>query len=176
MEHVGIGIDMEGLTAYGEKLDARGGSTAALSCTGGADLQSQFPQAAGEILLKSWGFPPAKDQNQLLHQCRCAGKLKGKHPRYRGYFGVRCKLKSTYVDGLLKVVGSDRRIHTSFQQTLTRTGRISSTEPNMQNIPIHPIGQRAAPLLYVKTRHLLLDADYSQIELRMLAHIAGTKT
>ena len=83
------------------------------------------------------------------------------------------KLKSTYCDGLLKVIGPDGRIHSSFNQTETRTGRISSTEPNLQNIPVRtPIG-RELRKFFAAEHGLLVDADYSQIELRVLAHVAN---
>ena len=90
--------------------------------------------------------------------------------KYRQY----TKLNSTYVDGLLKTIASDGRIHTCFKQTETRTGRISSTEPNMQNIPVRTeLGSRMRKFFIADDNKVLLDADYSQIELRVMAHLCG---
>jgi len=87
------------------------------------------------------------------------------------------KLKSTYCDGLLKVVAADGRIHTSFNQTETRTGRISSTEPNLQNIPVRTdLGRELRRFFVAREGWVLVDADYSQIELRVLAHVANDAT
>ena len=84
------------------------------------------------------------------------------------------KLKSTYVDGLTKVIAADGRIHTSFQNTVTATGRLSSTEPNLQNIPVRTeLGAELRKMFVAPAGRVLVDADYSQIELRLLAHIAG---
>ena len=86
------------------------------------------------------------------------------------------KLKSTYCDGLLKVVGPDGRIHSSFNQTETRTGRISSTEPNLQNIPVRTeLGRELRRFFVAREGWVLVDADYSQIELRVLAHVANDR-
>jgi len=105
--------------------------------------------------------------------------LKDKHPivakilEYRSY----TKLKSTYVDGFMKLIGEDGRIHSSFNQTETRTGRISSAEPNMQNIPVRTeLGSNLRKFFKARPGYLLVDADYSQIELRVLAHVADDKT
>ena len=84
------------------------------------------------------------------------------------------KLKSTYADGLLKVISPDGRIHTSFQMTVTATGRLSSTEPNLQNIPVRKeLGSEIRKMFVAPPGKVLVDADYSQIELRLLAHISG---
>ncbi|MCD8047469.1 MAG: DNA polymerase, partial [Clostridiales bacterium] len=98
------------------------------------------------------------------------------HPIIRQILGYRqlTKLKSTYVDGLTKVIGPDGRIHTSFQNTVTATGRLSSVEPNLQNIPVRtPLGAEMRKMFMAAPGNVLVDADYSQIELRLLAHIAG---
>ena len=102
--------------------------------------------------------------------------LRGKHEIINAILEYRkvAKLKSTYVDGLLKVVGRDGRIHSHFNQTDTRTGRLSSTEPNLQNIPVRTeLGSRLRAFFRAKDGYTLVDADYSQIELRVLAHISG---
>ena len=103
-------------------------------------------------------------------------KLRGAHPivgevlEYRQY----AKLKSTYVDGLLKVISPDGRVRTSFQMTVTATGRLSSTEPNLQNIPTRTeLGSELRRMFVAGPGQILVDADYSQIELRLLAHISG---
>ena len=101
--------------------------------------------------------------------------LLGKDPVIQDILDYRSytKLKSTYVEGLLKVVREDGRIHSRFNQTETRTGRISSTEPNMQNIPVRtPLGSELRKFFVARPGYTLVDADYSQIELRVLAHMA----
>jgi DNA polymerase-1 len=102
--------------------------------------------------------------------------LAGKHPIIGLIKDYRelTKLKSTYADGLLKVIGPDGRIHTHFQMTVTATGRLSSTEPNLQNIPVRKeMGGELRKMFVAGDGNILVDADYSQIELRLLAHIAG---
>ena len=105
--------------------------------------------------------------------------LKDKHPIVPLILDYRTvtKLKSTYVDGFMKLIGEDGRIHSSFNQTETRTGRISSTEPNMQNIPVRTeLGSNLRKFFKARPGYLLVDADYSQIELRVLSHVADDKT
>ena len=105
-------------------------------------------------------------------------KLRDKHPIVEAVLDYRqlAKLKSTYVDGLTKVIAADGRIHTSFQNTVTATGRLSSTEPNLQNIPVRTeLGAELRKMFVAPAGRVLVDADYSQIELRLLAHIAGDK-
>jgi DNA polymerase-1 len=92
------------------------------------------------------------------------------------YYRMLQKLKGTYTDGLLKVISGDGRIHTTFKQTQTLTGRLSSVEPNLQNIPVRQEWARNCAILYRKEGCVLIDADYSQIELRVLAHISGDDT
>ena len=102
-------------------------------------------------------------------------KLKDKHPIIPAIMDYRMltKLKSTYADGLMKVIESDGRIRTTFQNLVTATGRLSSTEPNLQNIPVRSdLGAEIRKMFIPKPGHVLVDADYSQIELRVLAHIA----
>ena len=103
-------------------------------------------------------------------------KLRDKHPIIGEILEYRMltKLKSTYADGLLKVIAPDRRIHTNFQMTVTATGRLSSTEPNLQNIPVRrKLGAQIRKMFVASPGKVLVDADYSQIELRLLAHISG---
>ena len=180
MEHTGIGIDVEGLTAYGEKLDAEIQKYSnSVFEQAGETFNLNSPKQLGEILFDKLGLPTGKKtKTGYSTSADVLENLKGKHPIIEDILEYRKvqKLKSTYVDGLLKGVGADGRIHTSFQQTLTRTGRISSTEPNMQNIPIRTaLGSELRRFFVAGPNTLLLDADYSQIELRVLAHIAGDK-
>ena len=104
--------------------------------------------------------------------------LENKHPAVRDILEYRTlsKLRSTYCDGLLKVIGEDGRIRSTLNQTETRTGRISSTEPNLQNIPVRsPLGREMRKFFVARDGYVLVDADYSQIELRVLAHISGDR-
>ncbi len=106
-------------------------------------------------------------------------KLRGKHPIIDEVLDYRMltKLKSTYADGLLKEISADGRIHTNFQMTVTATGRLSSTEPNLQNIPVRrELGAQIRNMFVASPGKVLVDADYSQIELRLLAHIADDET
>ena len=106
-------------------------------------------------------------------------KLKGKHPIIEAILDYRAmtKLKSTYADGLVKQIADDGRIHTTFQNMVTATGRLSSTDPNLQNIPIRTeLGSEIRRMFVPSDGCVFVDADYSQIELRVLAHIADDKT
>ena len=134
-------------------------------------------QQLGNILFDKLGLPPVKKtKTGWSTNAEVLEKLKGRHAiidtilEYRQY----AKLKSTYVDGLSKVIASDGRIHTCFQNTVTATGRLSSTEPNLQNIPVRTeLGAELRKMFVAPAGWVLVDADYSQIELRLLAHIAG---
>jgi len=180
MEHVGIGIDVEGLKAYGQRLDAEIEKYSnRIYRQAGEVFNLNSPKQLGEILFEKLGLPTGKKtKTGYSTNADVLEGLRGKHPIIEDILEYRKvqKLKSTYVDGLLKEVGADGRIHTSFQQTLTRTGRISSTEPNLQNIPIRTeLGSELRRFFVARPGTVLLDADYSQIELRVLAHIAQDK-
>ncbi len=179
MEHAGFRVDVAALTCFGETL------TAALekleqriySYAGKFNINS--PKQLGEILFERLGLPAyKKTKTGYSTNAEVLDKLRGAHPivgevlEYRQY----AKLKSTYVDGLLKVISDDTRVRTSFQMTVTATGRLSSTEPNLQNIPTRTeLGSELRRMFTAGPGMVLVDADYSQIELRLLAHISGDK-
>ena len=134
----------------------------------------------GELLFDKLGLPPVKKtKTGYSTNAEVLEKLKSKHPIIPAIMDYRIltKLKSTYADGLMKQIGEDGRIHTTFQNLVTATGRLSSTEPNLQNIPVRTdLGSEIRKMFVPKAGHVLVDADYSQIELRVLAHIADDKT
>ena len=134
-------------------------------------------QQFGKILFDKLGLPPVKKtKTGYSTNAEVLEKLRDKHPIVEAVLDYRqlAKLKSTYVDGLTKVIAVDGRIHTSFQNTVTATGRLSSTEPNLQNIPVRTeLGAELRKMFVAPAGKMLVDADYSQIELRLLAHIAG---
>ena len=142
----------------------------------GYEFNINSPKQLGEALFEKLGLPHGKKTKSgwstsadVLESLRPMNPVVDEILRYR----TVAKLKSTYCDGLLKVIGPDGRIHSSFNQTETRTGRISSTEPNLQNIPVRtPIG-RELRKFFAAESGVLVDADYSQIELRVLAHVAN---
>ncbi len=180
MELVGFGIDADGIKKYGiileEKINAYKQQIYDLA---GCEFNINSPKQLGEILFVKLGLPAGKKtKTGYSTNADVLEGLKYSHPiiepviEYRGL----CKLKSTYCDGLLKVVSDDGRIHSSFNQTETRTGRISSTEPNLQNIPVRTeVGKEFRKFFIAKDGCMLVDADYSQIELRVLAHISNDK-
>ena len=131
------------------------------------------------VLFDKLGLPTKKeDQKRIFHQRRGTESLRGYHPFVEILLEYRklSKLNSTYVTGLLKVIAPDGRVRSTFNQTETRTGRISSTEPNMQNIPIRTeLGSQMRKFFIANDGYTLLDADYSQIELQILAHISQDK-
>lgn len=143
----------------------------------GEQFNINSPKQMGEILFNKLMLPAKKKtKSGYSTNAEVLEGLKNEHPIIADILEYRklMKLKSTYVDGLLKVVGKDGRVHSNFKQTETRTGRISSTEPNMQNIPVRTeLGSNLRKFFHAKDGCKLLDADYSQIELRVLAHIAN---
>ena len=134
----------------------------------------------GEILFEKLMLPSGKKtKTGWSTNADVLDKLRGKHEIIEKILEYRqlTKLKSTYTDGLVKVIKSDGRIHTSFQMTVTATGRLSSTEPNLQNIPVRTeLGAELRKMFIASHGNVLVDADYSQIELRLLAHISGDET
>ncbi|MFV0402120.1 MAG: DNA polymerase I [Oscillospiraceae bacterium] len=180
MEHAGIAVDTDGIRTYGERIEEdllRAQDN--IYKLAGEEFNINSPKQLGVILFEKLGLPTGKKtKTGYSTNVDVLEGLRDKHEIVAEILEFRklSKLKSTYVDGLLAVVGEDGRIHTTFQQTLTRTGRISSTEPNLQNIPIRTeLGSELRRYFVAKEGSLLLDADYSQIELRVLADIADDK-
>ena len=178
MERRGICIDRETLTAFGQMLSRRiGDCEAVIYGFAGGKFNILSPKQLGTVLFETLGLPPVKKtKTGYSTNVEVLEKLKGKHPIVPAIMDYRMltKLKSTYADGLLKELKSDGRIHTTFQNLITATGRLSSTEPNLQNIPVRTdLGAEIRKMFIPKPGCVLVDADYSQIELRVLAHIAG---
>lgn len=180
MEDVGFGVDAEGIRAFGITLQMEINEVQAQIIEEvGYEFNINSPKQLGEALFGKLGLPHGKKtKTGYSTNVDVLEKLRYDHPvvervlRYR----TLTKLKSTYCDGLLKVIGEDGRIHSSFNQTETRTGRISSTEPNLQNIPVRTeLGRELRRFFTARPGWVLVDADYSQIELRVLAHVANDK-
>jgi len=177
MECLGIDIDRQQLIAFGEMLTTRIDECEKLIYSyseGPFNINST--KQLGELLFDKLGLPPVKKtKTGYSTNADVLEKLKGKHPIIPAIMDYRMltKLKSTYAEGLLKQIGGDGRIHTTFQNLVTATGRLSSTEPNLQNIPVRTdLGAEIRKMFIPKPGCVLVDADYSQIELRVLAHIA----
>ena len=177
MEHRGFLADREALLRFGESLVGRIDELQnAIWAAAGEEFNINSPKQLGTVLFEKLGLPGGKKTKtgwstnaDTLEKLRYA-------PIVRDVLEYRelTKLKSTYADGLLKVIGPDGRIHTSFQMTVTATGRLSSTEPNLQNIPVRrELGAELRRMFTAGEGNVLVDADYSQIELRLLAHISG---
>ena len=177
MEHIGFYVDKESIQAYGKELEAQVNQLHdEIIQEVGYEFNINSPKQLGEALFGKLGLPHGKKTKSgwstnadVLEELRYLHPVVDKVLRYR----TVAKLKSTYCDGLLKVIGPDGRVHSTFNQTETRTGRISSAEPNLQNIPVRtPIGRELRKFFAGSGGNLLVDADYSQIELRVLAHVA----
>ncbi len=179
MENEGFKIDREGLAAYGDQLD---GTIAELADRiygyAGKQFNINSPKQLGEILFEVLMLPHGrKTKTGYSTNAEVLEKLRAYHPIIEDILDYRqvVKLKGTYVDGFIKLLTEDNKIHTTFKQTGTATGRLSSAEPNLQNIPIRtPLGRELRHYFLPKTGdYVLVDADYSQIELRLLAAISG---
>ena len=178
MELAGCRVDKGALVSFGEMLARR---TAELEQSiydmAGETFNINSPKQLGEILFGKLGLPHGKKTKtgwstnaDVLEKLRYEAPIVSAVLEYRQY----AKLKSTYADGLLKAIDPDGRIRTSFQMTVTATGRLSSTEPNLQNIPTRTdLGSEIRRMFVPEEGCVLVDADYSQIELRLLAHISG---
>lgn len=181
MEQRGIAIDRGQLEQFGEMLSQRIADCEGLIYSySGTKFNINSPKQLGELLFETLGLPPVKKtKTGYSTNADVLEKLKDKHPIIPAILDYRMlsKLKSTYADGLMKEIGDDGRIHTTFQNLVTATGRLSSTEPNLQNIPVRTdLGAEIRKMFVPKPGCVLVDADYSQIELRVLAHIADDKT
>ena len=181
MELAGFLVDRKALADFGESLTAgidalqRG-----IWELAGHEFNINSPKQLGEVLFDELMLPAGKKtKTGWSTNADILEKLIGKHPIIGDILEYRMltKLKSTYADGLLKVISTDGRIHTNFRMTVTATGRLSSTEPNLQNIPVRrELGAQIRRMFVAAPGCVLVDADYSQIELRLLAHISGDET
>ena len=181
MELAGCRVDARALSDFGEALSARiTEQEKAIYDMAGETFNINSPKQLGEILFGKLGLPHGKKTKtgwstnaDVLEKLRYEYPIVNAALEYRQY----AKLKSTYADGLLKAIDPDGRVRTSFQMTVTATGRLSSTEPNLQNIPTRTdLGSEIRRMFVPADGCVLVDADYSQIELRLLAHIAGDET
>lgn len=177
MENAGFGADEKGIKKYGDELGQElNFLEKSIIDLVGYEFNINSPQQLSKALFEDLKLPPKKKtKTGYSTNAEVLESLYDEHqiiPMILKYRSL-AKLKSTYTDGLLKVIGKDGRIHTKFNQTETRTGRISSTEPNMQNIPVRTkLGRELRKFFTAKEGCVLVDADYSQIELRVLAHIS----
>ena len=177
MEREGIGVSVEELERYGDSLSREISSLEKkIYEEAGEEFNINSPKQLGEILFEKLSLPGGKKtKTGYSTAADVLEKLATEHPivddilLYRQY----SKLNSTYAKGLLSCIAADKRIHTTFQQTVTATGRLSSTEPNLQNIPIRlPLGKEIRKAFLPREGWSFIDADYSQIELRVLAHLS----
>jgi DNA polymerase-1 len=180
MEQVGIRVEAKELKEYGERL--QGGIKTLekeIFAEAGHEFNINSPKQLGEILFGEMNLPGGKKTKtgystsaSVLEKLEPDYPFVGKILEYRQL----TKLKSTYADGLAGYIGEDGRIHGTFNQTITATGRISSTDPNLQNIPVRmPLGREIRKVFVPKDGCVFVDADYSQIELRLLAHMSNDK-
>ena len=180
MEIQGFLVDKKALSDFGSSLIA---SIDALQNSiwdhAGFAFNINSPKQLGEVLFDKLLLPYGKKtKTGWSTNADVLEKLQGLHPIINEVqeYRMLTKLKSTYADGLLKVISDDGRIHTNFQMTVTATGRLSSTEPNLQNIPVRKqLGSQIRKMFIAQEGCVLVDADYSQIELRLLAHMSGDR-
>lgn len=180
MEHIGVKVDTDGIEDFSDKIKKDIDTVKyEIYSLAGEEFNINSPKQLGIVLFEKLQLPSGKKTKsgystnaEILENLQNDYPIVGKILWYR----TLTKLYSTYCEGLLKAVCDDGRIHSSFIQTETRTGRISSTEPNLQNIPVRKeIGKEMRKFFTAPDGSLLADADYSQIELRVLAHIADDK-
>ena len=177
MEREGIAVDRNTLTAFGQMLTRRIDECEKLIYSySGEPFNINSPKQLGVVLFEKLGLPHGKKtKTGYSTNAEVLEKLKPHHDIIPAIMDYRMltKLKSTYADGLMKVICADGRIRTTFQNLVTATGRLSSTEPNLQNIPVRTdLGAEIRKMFVPREGCVLVDADYSQIELRVLAHIA----
>ena len=177
MEHAGMRVDANALAAFGSEMEVQLKTLEQhIYEEAGGPFNINSPKQLGEVLFERLQLPHGKKTKtgwstnaDVLEKLRWENPIVEEVLQYRQY----AKFRSTYCDGLLKVIAPDGRIHTSFQMTVTATGRLSSTEPNLQNIPTRTqLGSEFRRMFVPASSCVLVDADYSQIELRLLAHIA----
>ena len=181
MEREGFLVDADALRELGVSFDA----TIArlideIAELAGERINLNSPKQLGEMLFERMGLPaPKKTRTGYSTSAEVLEELAAEHPvcakilEYRKY----SKLRSTYIDSLIQLRDAQGRVHTHFDQVGTATGRLSSSEPNLQNIPVRTeLGREIRGAFIAKPGHVLVDADYSQIELRVLAHISGDET
>ncbi len=180
MEREGFSVDKEGLEAYGDKIGASlETSLRAVYDMAGCEFNLNSPKQLSDVLFSEdkLNLPHGKKtKSGYSTNADVLESLRDKHPIINEILKYRAlqKLKSTYCEGLLKVIDNDGRIHSTLNQTETRTGRISSAEPNLQNIPVRTeLGRELRRFFNAKEGYVLVDADYSQIELRVLAALAN---
>ncbi|MBQ4327335.1 MAG: DNA polymerase I [Clostridia bacterium] len=181
MEMAGFKVDVDGLIKFGENLDNVANQLKErIFFSAGCEFNLNSPKQLGEVLFEKLGLPAEKKtQKGYSTSAEILEKLRPFHPIIDDILEYRkvTKLKSTYVEGLTKVADENGRVHSSFNQTGTATGRLSSSEPNLQNIPIRTeLGREMRRFFVPRAKdYVLIDADYSQIELRLLAAISGDR-
>lgn len=178
METAGFAVDKKGIEDFGNRLGSRIDELIAqIYSEAGREFNVNSPKQLGTVLFEEMQIPcKKKTKSGYSTKAEVLEELAPDYPIIKLILEYRslAKLKSTYCDGLLKVIQSDGRIHTSFNQVETRTGRISSLEPNLQNIPIRTeLGREMRRFFVAESGSTLIDADYSQIELRVLAALAN---
>ena len=179
MERDGFLVDCDELNRLGAQYDQQIAELKdeIFSMCGVAPFNLNSPQQLGSVLFDTLGLPAKKKTARgYSTDAETLNELAELHPVVDKILLYRqvAKLKSTYIDGLLRLTGRDGRIHTWFDQTIAATGRISSSEPNLQNIPVRtPMGREIRRAFIAPAGSVLVDADYSQIELRLLAHLSG---
>lgn len=178
METIGVRVDADGVRSFGKTLTEEiSRLEKEIYQMAGHSFNINSPKQLGTVLFEELALPAGKKTKtgwstnaEVLEGIRLQHPIVDTILQYRQL----AKLNSTYVEGLLKTVAPDGRIHTCYRQTETRTGRISSTEPNLQNIPVRTsLGREMRKFFIAAEGHALLDADYSQIELRLVAHLCG---
>lgn len=181
MEQAGVKVEKEELKAYGDRLsEGIDRIQKEIFDEVGEEFNINSPKQLGVILFEKMGLPNGKKTKtgystsaDILEKLQADYPIVGKILEYRQL----TKLKSTYADGLSQYIGDDGRIHGKFNQTITATGRISSTDPNLQNIPVRmALGREIRKVFVPKEDCIFVDADYSQIELRILAHMSDDET
>jgi len=181
MQQRGIGIDRQRLEAFGDSLaEGIAKLEQEIYSLAGEPFNIGSPKQLGVVLFEKLGLKATKKtKTGYSTDAEVLEKLRSSHPIIDAILDYRklTKLKSTYVDGLTKVIADDGRIHSTFHQTVTVTGRLSSADPNLQNIPIRQqLGGEIRRCFVPREGHVFIDADYSQIELRILAHIANDES